>query len=641
MKNLATLATKFSLIACIAGVSLLGCERAEKADDATKAIKQTASVEKTSDDRQKAVVYQVFTRLYGNTNTTNKPWGSLEENGVGKFADFTDTALADIKSLGTTHLWLTGVPHHALVRDYSAYGISNDDPDVVKGRAGSPYAVKDYYNVNPDLAIDPSNRLEEFDQLIERAHKHDLKIIIDIVPNHVARNYQSTSKPEQVIDFGATDHTSVTYARNNDFYYVVGEAFQVPVASDGYQPLNGEAHPLSDGKFDEIPAKWTGNGSRLAQPDINDWYETVKVNYGVRPDGSEDFPALPENLRKAPWLEHARFWQGKDVPASWIKFRDITQFWLARGVDGFRYDMAEMVPVAFWSYLNSAIKQTNPNAFILAEVYNPKQYRNYIQLGLMDYLYDKVELYDTLKWIIQNKASTDDLVAIQDGMADIEHHMLHFLENHDEQRIASPDFAGNAELAKPAMVVSTTISTSPTMLYFGQEVGEPGAEDAGFGKPTRTSIFDYIGVPHHQRWMNNGAFDGGQSSAKEKSLRAWYSKLLNLSLSQPALTGKYAQQHTYSRQHSENYPEKAFSFVRWNDQQKLLVIANFANQPASGVQVMIEPNIVAQWRLHDGRYTATDLLSGTKWMVEVTQGVASANVDLAALGSLMLHIEAK
>ena len=192
----------------------------------------------------KPVVYQVFTRLFGNKNTTNKPWGTLEENGVGKFADFTDEALLGIKELGTTHIWYTGVPHHAVINDYSAYGISHDDPDVVKGRAGSPYAVKDYYNVNPDLAVDPANRLAEFEALIARTHAHGMKVIIDIVPNHVARNYESLSSPAGVSDFGAHDNTAVTYARDNNFYYVVGESFQVPATDNGYQPLGGQPHPL-------------------------------------------------------------------------------------------------------------------------------------------------------------------------------------------------------------------------------------------------------------------------------------------------------------------------------------------------------------------------------------------------------------
>ena len=397
----------------------------------------------------KAVVYQVFTRLFGNKNTTNKAWGTIEDNGVGKFSDFTDTALKGIKELGVSHIWYTGVPHHALIGDYTEFGISNDDPDVVKGRAGSPYSVKDYYSVNPDLADDPAKRVAEFEALIARTHQQNMKVIIDIVPNHIARDYQSLGKPKGIRDFGVDDDTSVEFSANNDFYYVVGEDFKVPKSEQGYVPLNGEKHSLSDGLFNESPAKWTGNGSRAAQPNISDWYETVKVNYGVRPDGSYTFTQLPESYRFKNFQAHAAFWADKNVPNSWKKFRDITQYWLAKGVDGFRYDMAEMVPVEFWSYLNSSIKMTNSEAFILAEVYNPKQYRNYIQLGKMDYLYDKVDFYDRLKDIMQGHGNTDDLANIQQRYADIEEHLLHFLENHDEQRIASIGFAGNAEKAKP------------------------------------------------------------------------------------------------------------------------------------------------------------------------------------------------
>ena len=357
----------------------------------------------------KFVVYQVFTRLFGNTNTNNKPWGTIEENGVGKFNDFTDRALDEIKSMGVTHIWYTGVPHHDVITDYTKYGISNDDPDVVKGRAGSPYAVKDYYNVDPDLAVDPARRMEEFEALIARTHKHGMKVIIDIVPNHVARNYHSISKPEGVSDFGENDDTSMEYKRDNNFYYIPGKPFHVPESLDGYQPLGGEIHPLIDGEFDENPAKWTGNGSRKAQPGFYDWYETVKVNYGVKPDGSYDFDLLPEGYDQKDYNKHFAFWQNKDVPDSWIKFRDIALFWMEKGVDGFRYDMAEMVPVEFWSYMNSALKMKNPEAFLLAEVYNPAMYRDYIKKGKMDYLYDKVQLYDTLKHIMQGQGSTDNL----------------------------------------------------------------------------------------------------------------------------------------------------------------------------------------------------------------------------------------
>jgi glycosidase len=362
----------------------------------------------------KAVVYQVFTRLYGNTNTNNKPWGTIAENGVGKFSDFTNLALKDIKSLGTTHIWYTGVPHHALINNYSQLGINNDDPDVVKGRAGSPYAVKDYYNVNPDLADDPAKRLEEFEALIARTHAQGMKVIIDIVPNHVARAYHSLSATTGIADFGANDDTSQSYAKHNNFYYVQGEDFSVPNVAQ--RPLGGESHPLADGQFHESPAKWTGNGSRLAKPDKNDWYETVKINYGVRPDGSHDFPTLPANFAAKTTAEHFRFWQKQapeSIPDSWKKFNHISQYWLDKGVDGFRYDMAEMVPVEFWSYLNSHIKRTNPSAFLLAEVYNPSLYEDFIQLGKMDYLYDKVGLYDTLKAVIRGEKSTTDIANTQ------------------------------------------------------------------------------------------------------------------------------------------------------------------------------------------------------------------------------------
>lgn len=554
---------------------------------------------------QKAVVYQVFTRLFGNKNTTNKPWGTIEENAVGKFNDFTDKALEEIKKLGVTHVWYTGVPHHDVIRDYTKYGISNDDPDVVKGRAGSPYAVKDYYNVNPDLAVNPAKRLQEFEALIKRTHANGLKVIIDIVPNHIARNYKSMSNPKGVKDFGADDDTSVEYKRDNNFYYIPGKAFEVPT-SDTYKPLNGEKNPLSDGKFTEFPAKWTGNGSREAKPDINDWYETVKVNYGIKPDGSKDFPELPEGFDKKEYKAHFEFWQGKDVPSSWKKFRDIALYWTAKGVDGFRYDMAEMVPYEFWSYMNSAIKMQNSDAFLLAEVYNPKEYRNYINLGLMDYLYDKVETYDLLKAVIQGRTLPDALSDIQNSMADIEHHMLHFLDNHDEQRLASEAFAGTPEKGKPLMVVSATISSSPTMIYFGQEVGEDAKEDAGFGKPTRTSIFDYIGVPHHQRWMNGGKFDGGKLSTSEKELRDFYSRLLNFTLKSSALMGKYQEIQTINRNETADYDPGLYSYVRYSDNEKLIIIANFSWVTTSHIDLIVPKDIIAKWDLKDGDYQVTD-----------------------------------
>ena len=618
-------------ITIVASISILLLAAACK----TSAIKMNAEKKEITPEK-KIVVYQVFTRLFGNKNTTNKPWGGIEENGVGKFNDFTDNALKEIKDLGVTYVWYTGVPHHALVRDYSNIGVSNDDPEVVKGRAGSPYAVKDYYNVNPDLAVNPANRLQEFEDLISRTHKAGMKVIIDIVPNHVARRYEGKNNPKGVRDFGADDDSSVEYKRDNNFYYIPNTHFEVP---DGIHPLNGESNLLIDAKFDEFPAKWTGNGSRKAKPDKNDWYETVKVNYGIRPDGSKDFPELPAGFDSKSYQEHFDFWKDKSVPNSWIKFRDIALYWTSKGVDGFRYDMAEMVPYEFWSYMNSAIKVENPDAFLMAEVYNPKEYRNYIHLGKMDYLYDKVETYDHLKAVIQGKTLPDGLSDIQHRMADIEHHMLKFLDNHDEQRLASDQFAGTAENGKPLMVVSTTISTAPTMVYFGQEVGEAGNEDGGFGTSSRTSIYDYVGVPNHQRWMNGGKFDGGQLSQEEKDLRDFYKRLLNFSINSSALMGKFQEIQTLNRQSTQGYDAGIYAYTRWSDSQKLIIVTNFSWLTTSNFELKIPADIIQKWNLKDGTYTITDQLHH-KYSVQlrVENGEGKVQISIAPSESFIFQL---
>lgn len=618
----------FSIIsACLL---LLGCGQEKKEHLEMKKVKE----------EHKEVVYQVFTRLFGNTNTTNKPWGTLGENGVGKFADFTDEALKEIKDLGVTYIWYTGIPHHAVINDYTAYGISNDDPDVVKGRAGSPYAVKDYYNVNPDLATDPANRLQEFKELVERTHKNGLKVIIDIVPNHVARRYEGKNNPEGVVDFGAEDDTTVTYKRNNNFYYNPGKPFKVPIWEHGYLPLGGEKANQLDGKFDEFPAKWTGNGARNSQPGFNDWYETVKINYGITPDGVHEFDSLPEGYDKKDYKAHFEFWKDKDVPNSWKKFRDIALYWIELGVDGFRYDMAEIVPVEFWSYMNSSIKLKNPDAFLMAEVYNPNLYRDYIHKGKMDYLYDKVGLYDSLVPIIQGHGWTDQINTVQKSMLDIEHHMLHFLENHDELRLPSPEFAGSAENGMPAMVVSTTISTSPTMIYFGQEVGEPGLENPGFGSQGRTSIFDYIGVPHLQRWVNNKEFDGATLEPKEKELRDFYKRLLNFTIRSRALMGNYMELHSFNREHTEWYNHRVFTFARWSDSEKLIVVSNFDAQDTFGFNLGLPPDLIEKWQLKDGDYLLTDQLFGEATAVlKVKNGNARMRVDIQPLESFIFRLE--
>ncbi len=600
------------------------------------ACKKTKTITQQHNN-QKIVVYQVMTRLFGNQNTTNKPWGTKDENGVGKFNHFTDKALIELHNLGITHIWYTGVPHHAVIGNYTNFGITNDDPDVVKGRAGSPYAVKDYYNVNPDLAVDVNNRLAEFEALIARTHQNNMKVIIDIVPNHVARHYKSVSKPDSVADFGQTDNTNIEYHVNNNFYYITNQHFKTPETVNNYKPLGGEPHPLADNKFDEYPAKWTGNGSRKAQPDFYDWYETVKINYGIRPDGTKDFDTLPKAYADSCTKAHFNFWINKTVPNSWKKYRDICLYWIDKGVDGFRYDVAEMVPVEFWSYLNSSIKRVKPDAFLLAEIYTPPIYRDYIKLGKMDYLYDKVDLYDTLRHIMQQHGSTDNIDEIRQRLADIDPNMLRFLENHDEQRIASKAFAGDARLGMPGMVVSACIGKSPIMIYFGQEVGEPGNGNPGFGTETRTTIFDYWGVPAHQRWMNNGAFDGGQLTTDENNLRQFYKTLLTFTRNSPALMGNFEPLHQFNREFSNNYNNKIYSFARWCNNQKLVIVTNFDALNSYSFKLQLTPAIIEKWELNKLNYTFTDIFTNTNYTLKNNK-TATIDINLNPAQSVILKL---
>ena len=584
----------------------------------------------------KVVIYQVLVRLFGNTCTRNVPYGTKEENGIGKFSDFTDAALEGIKELGTTHIWLTGVLHHALVGDYTHIGIPNDIPYLVKGRAGSPYAIKDYYNVNPDLADDPTKRLEEFVALVERIHQHGLKVIIDIVPNHVARCYHSISMPKGVQDFGAQDNTQVGYSRDNNFYYNIGEFLSLPSTTIGYTPEDTALRQLSQSPYKEYPAKWTGN-SCSSSPALTDWYETVKLNYGVAPDGHKDFEALPPEMALWDVGAHYAFWQSKLVPDTWKKFKEIVAYWLDFGVDGFRYDMAEMVPVEFWSYLNAFIKSRRPDTFLMAEIYNPESYRDYLYIGKMDALYNKVGLYDTLRDIICYEHSTDRIDWTQDTLSDIWPQMLHFMENHDEQRIASEGFARDPRYALPAMAVSAHLNEASVMVYFGQEVGEAARENAGFGSPTRTSIFDYIGVPAHQRWVNGKRYDGGALTPEEAALREYYCRLLNL-----PIVGAFRNIHQYNRAYTPYYNDKVYSFVRETVEEKWLVIANFSKRDGFGFELQVPPELLTTWDLPNGSYPLSDKLYGeVQTHFHRTDSYGRMRVDIAPLQTLFFKLEVK
>lgn len=536
---------------------------------------------------KKMVIYQMMTRLFGNQNATNKPYGTIEENGVGKLNDINEVALKGIKELGVTHVWYTGAIEHALLTDYSKDGIPLDDADVVKGRAGSPYAIKDYYDVNPDLAVDVKNRMKEFEQLIDRTHVQELKVIIDFVPNHVARGYKSDAKPGEIKDLGEGDDLSVSFKPSNNFYYLPGQSFQPPA---GYNSLGPNSSPTKDKKYEENPAKVTGNDQFTASPGINEWFETVKLNYGI------DI----QNGRK-PFFD--------PIPSTWIKMKDILIFWANKKVDGFRCDMAEMVPAEFWNWAIPQVKAVNPEIIFIAEIYNPAQYRNYIDQGKFDYLYDKVQLYDTLRQLVNKKSSTADIHTIQESLKGINRNMLHFLENHDEQRIASSFFAGDAWKAVPAMVICATIDQGPVMIYFGQEVGEPGAGNSGFsGEDGRTTIFDYWGVPEHQKWINGGKFDGALLSGDQKALRQFYGDILTFASNSKAITeGGYYDLTNYNLSEG-NISNDVHVFARVHNEERLVILSSFGDK-AKRVKVKLSDEVVQAFQLNaEDDYVGHDML---------------------------------
>ena len=541
---------------------------------------------------KKIIIYQMMVRLFGNQTHANKPYGTIAENGVGKFADINEVALKGIKELGVNHVWFTGVLEHALLTDYTSEGIPLDDADVVKGRAGSPYAIKDYYDVNPDLAATVKNRMQEFEQLIDRTHAQQLKVIIDFVPNHVARSYKSDAKPADVKDLGAADDLSVPFKASNNFYYLPGQTFQPPV---GYTPLGKNLFPTKDKRYEENPAKATGNDQFSATPTVDDWFETVKLNYGV------DI----QNNRKTYF---------DPIPDTWIKMKDILVFWANKNVDGFRCDMAEMVPVEFWGWAIPQVKVVNPEIIFIAEIYNPSQYRNYIDQGKFDFLYDKVQLYDTLRLLVNNKSTTSDIHGIQQNLKGINHRMLHFLENHDEQRIASQFFAEEAWKVVPAMVISATIDQGPVMIYFGQEVGEPGSGSEGFGNDDgRTTIYDYWGVPEHQKWMNGGKFDGGLLSVEQKQLRQFYGDILTLAANNKAITDGDYYDLTVSNLSFGNIQADVHAFARVRDQERLVIVSNFAIK-SKRIKLKLTDEVVQAFQLNEQEaYIGRDLLrSGTE-----------------------------
>jgi glycosidase len=569
---------KYLLYGCICSVIFLGCQQKDK----------IPTQKMMSDSTFKMVVYQLPVRLFGNQATFNKQNGTIAENGVGRFNDINDAALASIKNLGASHVWFMGVMEHPTLTDYTSLGIESDHPFVVKGRAGSPYTIKDYFDVDPDLAVDVKNRMAEFEALIFRTHKNGLRAIIDFVPNHVARQYKSDAKPDGVKDFGQDDDVTKPFSPSNNFYYLPGTTFQAP--QEHIQRAIALNLPGASVPYKETPAKVTGNDQFTASPGVNEWFESVKLNYGVDKQDNNKTYFNP-------------------IPKTWEMMRDILIFWAKKRVDGFRCDMAEMVPVEFWNWVIPQVKAVNPEIVFIAEIYNPTQYQNYTSPDGFDFLYDKVQLYDTIRLLMQGQSEAVAVVQIQQYLKGLDGKMLHFMENHDEMRIASKQFAGNAWLGVPGMVISATIDKGPVLIYFGQEVGEPALGIEGFGGDDgRTSIFDYWGVPEHQKWMNYGKFDGGGLSMEQKQLRDFYSELLRVSGSSSSIVkGEYVDLTQFNLKLG-NISNRIVAYVRYSGDEKLLVVASF-NSKTEAIKIALPIDLAARMGMNaNSSHVGRDLL---------------------------------
>lgn len=542
------------------------------------------------------IIYQIFTRIFGNRNTTRKEWGTVAENGCGKMADIDARVLRRIHDMGVTHVWYTGVVRHATQTDYTAKGIPAQHAEIVKGRAGSPYAITDYYDVDPDLAVDVANRMEEWEQLIARTHAAGMKVIMDFVPNHVAREYHSICRPAGVRDLGEGDDTGMNFSVHNNFYYCWGQALDL-------------SRVTPNQTYQERPARATGNDHFDQRPGPNDWYETIKLNYGV------------DYCDAGGRSEHF-----DPVPDTWVQMRDILLFWAAKGIDGFRCDMAEMVPAPFWAYATAAVRAAHPSVIFVGEVYNPDLYRTYIDAGF-DYLYDKVGMYDSMRDIICGHRWASDITTQWQRTDDIRTHMLYFLENHDEQRIASDYFAANPWRAFPAHMVCCLLQTNPYMLYAGQELGERGMDREGFsGWDGRTSIFDYWSVDS----IRHGYFDLAKKTPEERQLMAAYRQVMRIAGREKAVTDGAMFDLMYVNTH---FAEEQFAFIRKAGREMLLVAVNFSDLSVCR-EVTIPAHAFDFLNIPAGTFTATELLTGVAKDFTLTPD-GSIPVDIPDYGGVI------
>lgn len=486
----------------------------------------------------KIIIYQMLPRLWGAVN--RQP---------GKFSDIDNQTLEYLVGLGVSHVWFTGVIRHATT--YSCKDCPESDATIVKGDAGSPFAITDYYDVNPYLAKDVSRRMQEFSSLIKRTHAHGLKVIIDFVPNHVSRDYGRVGLVNgKAVPFGGEDDLSVHWKPSNDFYYYPGQALSLPIPSD----------------YKEYPAKASGNVFSPA-PGITDWYDTVKLNYC-------DF--------------HTETWE---------KMLDIVRYWCSLGVDGFRCDMVELVPWQFMQWLIQNVRNEYPDVIFIGEAYKKELYRHYIQTTGFDFLYDKSGLYDSLRALIEGHGTAKSITWNWQSLWTLQPHMLNFLENHDEQRFASDFFAKDARRTFSPLGAGLLFNNAPYMVYFGEEIGERGMDKEGFsGLDGRTSIFDWWSINSIGR-LRKYIAKGIPMQEEEMSLLSKWSQFLNLASSEQAFSDGKTFDLCYCNAESSGFiPDRHFAFLRAFRGQAFLVVCNFSSS-ASKISIKIPPEAVSYLEL--------------------------------------------
>ena len=558
---------------------------------------------------EKLIIYQLFPRLFTNTNEFCERWGSLEKNGSGKLNDIDETVLKSLKDFGVNCLWLTGVIEHATKTDFSEYGIRKDNPNVVKGEAGSPYAIKDYFDIDPTLAVNVADRMSEFEDLVKRIHSSGLKVIIDFVPNHTAREYHSDSAPAGFDDFGANDDIGMNFSPRNNYYYITNQQFHPDF------DLSAEG----DKAYIEFPAKATGNDCFTAFCGKNDWYETVKLNYG------HDYNNHTDHF--------------DPVPDTWFKMLRILRFWASKGIDGFRCDMVFMVPLAFWHWAIPQVKSLYPDIMFIGEIYDVGQYRPFLYYGHFDYLYDKVNLYDTLVGIEKSGLSAAQLTGCWQSVDGIGDSMLNFLENHDEVRFGSPAYAGDPERVIPSLVVSSMISKGPFMIYYGQELGERGEDNEGFaGDNNRTTIFDYWSLDTLRRWYNHGKCDGEKLNSHEKWLRNVYKKILTLCNQRKSICeGQFFDLMYFNLRREGFNPHSHFAFLRYHDDDILLIVVNFAKEK-NDVTLALPREAIEMANIAEKEYCCKDLLWNKTHRFKIKENEPLA-LSLAPSDALILPLE--